>query len=72
MSPRRSLSAGEPAVAAECTTARQLASGHVYQKSTKVSCTNRAVHCREFFSTFMLVASVYAVAIGKPSFGNVG
>lgn len=26
----------------------------------------------EFFSTFMLVATVYAVAIGKPSFGNVG
>jgi aquaporin TIP len=26
----------------------------------------------EFFSTFLLVASVYAVAIGKPSFGNVG
>jgi aquaporin TIP len=26
----------------------------------------------ELFSTFLLVATVYAVAIGKPSFGNVG
>lgn len=26
----------------------------------------------EFFMTFVLVATVYAVAIGKPSFGNVG
>jgi aquaporin TIP len=26
----------------------------------------------ETFSTFLLVATVYAVAIGKPSFGNVG
>lgn len=50
----------------------QLASGPASGSMTNVSCNNAAVQCREFFSTFMLVAAVYAVAIGKPSFGNVG